>query len=107
VHLESEALKRSCSIGTGGPERLSRLDMALKVAETYGFNSQPSVIAVPSASVNRGVASPADISMAIDRWVYVQATTSLAVCCSNDVLQSPGTGCRTRRLMSRLSTLSL
>ena len=51
----------------GGPDRLSRLDMALQVAETYGFDGQSSIIAVPSASVNRGVASPADISMSVDR----------------------------------------
>ena len=41
--------------------------MALQVAETYGFDGQSSIIAVPSASVNRGVASPADISMSVDR----------------------------------------
>lgn len=51
----------------GGPERLSRLDMALRVADAYGFDSQSSIIAVPSMSVNRGVASPADISMSVDR----------------------------------------
>ncbi len=46
----------------GGPERLSRVDMAMKVAQAWGY-SPDSIISAPSSSVNRGVASPADISM--------------------------------------------
>lgn len=46
----------------GGPERLSRVDIAMAVAEVRGYD--PGCIeAVPAASVARGVASPSDISM--------------------------------------------
>ncbi len=41
--------------------------MAHAVADAYGFDGEASIIAVPSASVNRGVASPADISMDVRR----------------------------------------
>ena len=46
----------------GGPERLSRVDIAHKVAEEYDYLPD-AIIPAPSSSVNRGVASPADISM--------------------------------------------
>jgi len=46
----------------GGPERMSRVDMANCVADVCGY-SREAIIAAPAASVNRGVASPADISM--------------------------------------------
>lgn len=46
----------------GGPERLSRVDIAVKVAEAWGY-SPAAIISAPSSSVNRGVATPADISM--------------------------------------------
>ena len=46
----------------GGPERLSRVDMARKVVEEFEY-SEEAIIPAPSSSVNRGVASPADISM--------------------------------------------
>ena len=46
----------------GGPERLSRVDMAQKVAQAWGYSPE-AIVTAPSASVNRGVASPPDISM--------------------------------------------
>ncbi|KAI9010064.1 methionine adenosyltransferase regulatory beta subunit-related [Hyaloraphidium curvatum] len=46
----------------GGPERLSRVDMAGIVAEARRY-SKEAILAVPSASVQRAVRSPADISM--------------------------------------------
>ena len=46
----------------GGPDRLSRVDMARQTAEVLGV-SDANVEAVSSASVDRGVISPADISM--------------------------------------------
>ena len=55
------------ALDVGGPERLSRLDMALKVADAYNFDKSESIIPVPSDSVSRGVASPADISMDVSR----------------------------------------
>lgn len=45
-----------------GPERLSRVDMAAAVAALRGYDAAL-ILPAPSASVQRGVASPADISM--------------------------------------------
>lgn len=50
----------------GGPERLSRVDMAVKVAEAWNY-SPDVIISAPSSSVNRGVPSPADISMTSEK----------------------------------------
>ncbi|GLI64946.1 hypothetical protein VaNZ11_008348, partial [Volvox africanus] len=47
---------------TGGPERLSRVDMARQVADALGCGYN-AILPASTASVNRGVASPADISM--------------------------------------------
>ena len=46
----------------GGPQRLSRVDMARAVAAARGHDAA-CILAAPAASVDRGVASPADISM--------------------------------------------
>lgn len=46
----------------GGPERLSRVDMARAVARVRGL-SDAAILPAPAKSVNRGVASPPDISM--------------------------------------------
>lgn len=46
----------------GGPERLSRVDMAKAVAIHRGY-SMNAIIEVPARSVDRGATSPADISM--------------------------------------------
>ncbi|EFJ49277.1 hypothetical protein VOLCADRAFT_43537, partial [Volvox carteri f. nagariensis] len=50
----------------GGPERLSRVDMARQVADALGCGYD-AILATSTASVNRGVASPADISMDVSR----------------------------------------
>ncbi|KAJ9514884.1 hypothetical protein QJQ45_028573 [Haematococcus lacustris] len=53
-------------LNMGGPDRLSRVDMALMVARHRGHS--PSLVRpAPSASVARGVASPQDISMDVSR----------------------------------------
>eukprot|EP00850_Spirogloea_muscicola_P011459 SM000071S21083 [mRNA] locus=s71:320104:322126:+ [translate_table: standard] len=46
----------------GGPDRLSRVEMAEEVARVRGYDLQL-IKSVPAASVNRGVKSPLDISM--------------------------------------------
>ena len=46
----------------GGPERLSRADFARRVAAVAGSNGE-NIEEVSASSVNRGVKSPADISM--------------------------------------------
>jgi dTDP-4-dehydrorhamnose reductase len=50
----------------GGPERLSRVDMAKLVAEVRGYDAKH-IVEVPSASVSRGVASPSDISIDVSK----------------------------------------
>lgn len=50
----------------GGPDRLSRVDMAQAVAAARGRDTA-CIVAVPSASVARPVVSPADISMECGR----------------------------------------
>ena len=55
-----------CAINVGGPERLSRASFARLVAAARGLD-QSLVKAVPSASVDRAVPSPRDISMRVGR----------------------------------------
>ena len=55
----------------GGPQRLSRADMAYQLATYLGIDAEGAVIAAPAASVSRGVTSPADISMNSSRLVSV------------------------------------
>ncbi|GFH07858.1 methionine adenosyltransferase regulatory beta subunit-related [Haematococcus lacustris] len=59
---EARPLTLPSVLNMGGPDRLSRVDMALMVAHHRGHS--PSLVRpAPSASVARGVASPQDISM--------------------------------------------
>jgi dTDP-4-dehydrorhamnose reductase len=54
----------ACTFNAGGPERLSRADMGDAVAAVRGY-PRAHVKRVPSASVVRTPASPADISMSV------------------------------------------
>lgn len=47
----------------GGPERLSRFDMATLVARAKQCESDQRIVGASSSTVDRGVASPADISI--------------------------------------------
>lgn len=53
-------------LNVGGPDRLSRADMARAMARARHY-SEELVNPVPASSVNRGVQSPPDISMDISR----------------------------------------
>jgi len=53
-------------LNVGGPDRVSRLQMAESVADVRGY-SHSILKSVPASSVNRGVASPSDISMDITK----------------------------------------
>eukprot|EP00198_Chlamydomonas_reinhardtii_P014448 XP_001703785.1 predicted protein [Chlamydomonas reinhardtii] len=64
--LATVAARRHRVYNAGGPERLSRVDMARQVADCLGCG-HGSIESVPSASVARGVVSPPDISMDISR----------------------------------------
>ncbi|KAH7429580.1 hypothetical protein KP509_09G057100 [Ceratopteris richardii] len=55
-------------LNAGGPQRLSRAEMAEIVAEVGGFDKSL-IRHIRAASVNRGVASPADISMDMSRCI--------------------------------------
>lgn len=61
-------------LNVGGPQRLSRAEMAEVVADIKGFKKSL-IKYVSAASVNRGVASPADISMDVNRCIAVLNTT--------------------------------
>jgi len=66
--LVSPGLPPHSVYNMGGPERLSRADMAAKVAEARGYDAS-NILAAPSSTVQRPVASPADISMSVSRLV--------------------------------------
>lgn len=53
-------------LNVGGPDRVSRLQMAESVADVRGY-SHSIIKSVSASSVNRGVASPSDISMDITK----------------------------------------
>lgn len=67
-----------CAINVGGPERLSRAQFARLVAEARGLD--PGLVdAVPSASVDRAVPSPRDISMRVERLELLLGVRPLSV----------------------------
>ncbi|CAK8560875.1 unnamed protein product [Lathyrus sativus] len=55
-------------LNVGGPDRVSRVQMAQAVAQIRGYDTSL-IKPVPASSVDRGVKSPADISMDITRLV--------------------------------------
>ncbi|XP_059076112.1 uncharacterized protein LOC131076663 isoform X1 [Cryptomeria japonica] len=55
-------------LNAGGPDRVSRAQMAKVVSDLRGYDSSK-IKSVSAASVNRGVASPADISMDVSKLV--------------------------------------
>lgn len=61
--VEAGAAAPTGAFNAGGPQRLSRVDMARGVAAALGLDPDVGIKPVPSASVARGVASPPDISM--------------------------------------------
>ena len=67
-----------CAINVGGPERLSRAQFARLVAGARGLD--PALVnAVPSASVERAVPSPRDISMRVERLEGLLGVKPLSV----------------------------
>ncbi|CAD7697469.1 unnamed protein product [Ostreobium quekettii] len=50
----------------GGPQRMSRVDMAMEVANHLGTGTD-TIVRVPSSSFKRNVRSPLDISMRVER----------------------------------------
>ncbi|XP_050386328.1 uncharacterized protein LOC126802704 [Argentina anserina] len=64
----SEAKQRKLLLNVGGPDRVSRVQMAETVADIRGYNLSL-IKSVSASSVDRGVRSPADISMDITKLV--------------------------------------
>ncbi|KAF7139525.1 hypothetical protein RHSIM_Rhsim07G0018900 [Rhododendron simsii] len=64
----SEGKQMQLLLNVGGPDRLSRAQMAEAVAQFRGYNSSL-IKPVSGASVDRGVKSPADISMDISKLI--------------------------------------
>ncbi|XP_072969159.1 uncharacterized protein [Typha angustifolia] len=62
--------KMQLLVNVGGPDRVSRMQMAESVADFRGYNHSL-IKPVSASSVNRGVVSPADISMDITRLIEV------------------------------------
>ncbi|KAJ6814437.1 putative spore coat polysaccharide biosynthesis protein SpsK isoform X1 [Iris pallida] len=61
-------------LNVGGPDRLSRVQMAEAVADFRGYDHSL-IKAVSASSVDRGVVSPADISMDIGRLIQILGIT--------------------------------
>ncbi|XP_057531673.1 uncharacterized protein LOC130809859 isoform X1 [Amaranthus tricolor] len=64
----TEARPVKLLLNLGGPDRVSRVQMAKAVAESRGYDTSL-INSVSASSVDRGVKSPADISMDIDKLV--------------------------------------
>ncbi|MCD7472118.1 hypothetical protein HAX54_013058 [Datura stramonium] len=64
----SEGEPMQLLLNVGGPDRVSRVQMAEAVAHIRGYNLSL-IKSVSSSTVNRGVKSPADISMDITRLI--------------------------------------
>ncbi|KAF8413133.1 hypothetical protein HHK36_001109 [Tetracentron sinense] len=64
----SDGKRMQLLLNVGGPDRVSRVQMAKTVATIKGYNTSL-IKHVSASSVNRGVISPADISMDISRLV--------------------------------------
>ncbi|GAV90088.1 RmlD_sub_bind domain-containing protein [Cephalotus follicularis] len=65
----SEGKKMQLLLNVGGPDRVSRVQMAEAVAHIRGYDTSL-IISVSASSVDRGVMSPPDISMDISKLVH-------------------------------------
>ncbi|KAK9116362.1 hypothetical protein Sjap_015309 [Stephania japonica] len=66
----SEGRHMQLLLNVGGPDRVSRVQMAEAVASVRGYNSSL-INPISASSVNRAVKTPADISMDISRLIQV------------------------------------
>ncbi|KAM0945136.1 putative methionine adenosyltransferase [Dioscorea sansibarensis] len=64
-------------LNVGGPDRVSRMEMAKSVATYRGYDFSL-LKSVSASSVNRGVASPADISMDISKLIRLLCITPVS-----------------------------
>ncbi|CAM8925092.1 unnamed protein product [Rhodiola kirilowii] len=73
----SEEMKMQLLLNVGGPDRLSRAQMAEAVAQIRGHDLSL-IKPVSASSVNRGVNSPADISMNITKLVQTSNVSPIS-----------------------------
>ncbi|PRQ57886.1 putative NAD(P)-binding domain, rmlD-like substrate binding domain-containing protein [Rosa chinensis] len=73
----SEAKHRKSLLNVGGPDRLSRVQMAETVADIRGYNLSL-IKSVSASSVDHGVVSPADISMDISKLVQTPGISPIS-----------------------------
>jgi len=66
----------------GGPERLSRVDMAMALAKVKHYDTS-NIVSASSATVDRGVKSPPDISMDVSR---IQSVLGIQLMCFEDAV---------------------
>ncbi|KAI3701157.1 hypothetical protein L2E82_45803 [Cichorium intybus] len=64
----SDGKKMGLILNVGGPDRLSRVQMAETVARVRGYNTSL-IKPVSASSIDRGVKSPSDISMDISKMI--------------------------------------
>ncbi|XP_040371850.1 uncharacterized protein LOC112181020 isoform X2 [Rosa chinensis] len=74
---ELEAKHRKSLLNVGGPDRLSRVQMAETVADIRGYNLSL-IKSVSASSVDHGVVSPADISMDISKLVQTPGISPIS-----------------------------
>ncbi|XP_073125696.1 uncharacterized protein [Henckelia pumila] len=70
----SEHKQMQLLLNVGGPDRVSRVQMAEAVAKVRGYNTSL-INQVSASSVDRGVKSPADISMDITKLIQTLGVT--------------------------------
>ncbi|GAB4861809.1 hypothetical protein Ancab_037065 [Ancistrocladus abbreviatus] len=68
LSTDQESKQMQLLLNVGGPDRVSRVQMADAVAQIRGYDTSL-INPVSASTVNRGVRSPADISMDIGRLV--------------------------------------
>ncbi|PIA35769.1 hypothetical protein AQUCO_03500258v1 [Aquilegia coerulea] len=73
----SDGKQMQLLLNVGGPDRVSRVQMAEAVASVRGYNTSL-IKAVSASSVNRGVQSPSDISMDTSRLVETLVITPIS-----------------------------
>ncbi|KAL5718403.1 hypothetical protein ACHQM5_011308 [Ranunculus cassubicifolius] len=73
----SDGKQMQLLLNVGGPERVSRVQMAETVASVRGYNASL-IKSVSASSINRGVKSPSDISMDISKLVNTVGITPVS-----------------------------
>lgn len=95
----SEGKQMQLLLNVGGPDRVSRVQMAEAVADIRGYNTSL-IKPVSASSVDRGVKSPADISMNITK--LVQTLNFSPISFRDGVRLTLATGAKSRGLAMKM-----